>query len=111
MIHHAIPEIINTLNLINFHGNIFICMNSLSICFFFKACIYLFIAGCAGWVFVAACGLSLAVASRGYALVVTRASHCGGFSCCGSWTLGLIDCSSCGSQAVEGRLSSCGTWA
>ena len=46
------------------------------------------------------------------------ASHCGGFSCCGAWTLGarasvVVACglSSCGSQALERRLSSCGAWA
>ena len=45
----------------------------------------------------------------------TKASRCGGFSCCGAWSLdgqasvatarGL---SSCGSQALEHRLSNCG---
>ena len=62
-----------------------------------------------------------------------RASHCGGFSCCGAWALGtrasvavahgLSSCgswasvvvarglSSCGSRALEHRLSSCGAWA
>ena len=57
------------------------------------------------WVFVAARGLSLVVAS-------------GGFSCCGAWALGtqasvVVACglSSCGSQAIERSLSSCGTWA
>ena len=46
-----------------------------------------------------------------------RASHCGGF-CCGAQALGMRasvvvahGLSSCGSQALEGRLSSCGTWA
>ena len=44
-----------------------------------------------------------------------RASHCGGFSCCGARALGVqasvvVACglSSCGSWALEGRLSSCG---
>ena len=44
------------------------------------------------------------------------ASHCSGFSCCAAWALGtqasvVVACwlSSCGSQAVEHRLSSCGT--
>ena len=44
-----------------------------------------------------------------------RASHCGGFSCCGARALGLWASvvgarrlSSCGSQALEHRLSSCG---
>ena len=46
------------------------------------------------------------------------ASHCGGFSCCGAWALGVWasvavarGLSSCGSWALECRLSSCGTWA
>ena len=44
------------------------------------------------------------------------ASHCGGFSCCGAWALGMWasvvvarGLSSRGSQALEHRLSSCGT--
>ena len=44
-----------------------------------------------------------------------RASHCGGFSCCGAWVLGsqasvvvLCGLSSCGSRALECRLNSCG---
>ena len=48
----------------------------------------------------------------------TRASHCGGFSCCGSWAVGVRasvvvahGLSSCGSWALEYRLSSCDTWA
>ena len=47
-----------------------------------------------------------------------RASHCGGFSCCGAQALGAWasavvarGLSSCGSRALECRLSSCGTWA
>ena len=43
------------------------------------------------------------------------ASHCGGFSCCGARALGTWasvvvagGLSSCGSQALEHRLSSCG---
>ena len=46
-----------------------------------------------------------------------RASHCGGFSCCGARALGARasvvvahGLSSCGSQALERRLSSCGVW-
>ena len=48
----------------------------------------------------------------------TRASHCGGFSCCGARTPGARTSvvvarglSSCGSQALEHRLSSCGALA
>ena len=44
-----------------------------------------------------------------------RASHCGGFSCCGAWALGVRasvvvahGLSSCGLRALECRLSSCG---
>ena len=44
-----------------------------------------------------------------------RASHCGGFSCCGARALGArasvvvaVGLSSCGSRALECRLSSCG---
>ena len=44
-----------------------------------------------------------------------RASHCGGFSCCRAQALGTrasvaVPCglSSCGSRALEHRLSSCG---
>ena len=46
-----------------------------------------------------------------------RASHCGGFSCCGAWALGTQasvvvarGLGSCGSQALECRLNSCGAW-
>ena len=45
-----------------------------------------------------------------------QASHCGGFFCCGAKVLGVWasvvvahGLSSCGSQALELRLSSCGT--
>ena len=44
-----------------------------------------------------------------------RASHCGGFSCCGAQALGARDSvvvacglSSCVSRALEHRFSSCG---
>ena len=47
-----------------------------------------------------------------------RASHCGGFSCCGAGALGsqasvvvAHGLSSCGLWALECRLSSCGAWA
>ena len=47
-----------------------------------------------------------------------RASHYGGFSCCGVWGPGVwasivvaYGLSSCGSQALEHRLSTCGSWA
>ena len=67
------------------------------------------------WVFVAARGLSLVAASRATLCCGVRASHCGGFSCCGARTLGARASvvvahrlSSCGSWALEHRLSSCG---
>ena len=70
------------------------------------------------WVFVAACGLSLVAVSGGYSLL-----WCTGFSL---WWLPLLQSTgsrragsvvvaqglrSCGSQALECRLSSCGAWA
>ena len=39
------------------------------------------------------------------------ASHCGGFSCWGAWALEWEIFGSCGSQALEHRLNSCGAWA
>ena len=46
-----------------------------------------------------------------------QASHCGGFSCCRAWALGARasvvaahGLSSCGSRALECRLSSWGAW-
>ena len=63
------------------------------------------------WVFIAVHGLSLVVASRGYSWL-----QCVGFSL--RWLLLLrstgsrrVGFSSCGSRALECRLSSCGTWA
>ena len=76
---------------------------------FFKKFIYLFIYFWLSWVFVAVHGLSLVAASWGYSwlrcmgfslqwLLLLRGmgSRCGGFSSCGSW-------------ALERRLSSCGS--
>ena len=40
-----------------------------------------------------------------------QASHCGGFSCCRAWAPGHLGFSPCGSQALEHRLSGCGTQA
>ena len=70
--------------------------------------IYLFIYLWLRWVFVAARGLSLVAGSRGYSSL-----QCAGFSL---WWLLLLQStgsrhtgfSSCGSQALERRLSSCG---
>ena len=64
------------------------------------------------WVFVAVCWLSLVAESGGYSLL-----QCVSFSCCGAWALGAWasvvvarGLSSCGSWALEHRLSSCGAW-
>ena len=78
-------------------------------------------------------GLSLAAANGVTLRCSTRASHCGGFPCCGAPALGTWASvvtarglssygvqasvvvarrlSSCGSQVLEHRLSSCGAWA
>ena len=87
--------------------------------FFKKIFIYLFLAAsglhCCTRAF-SSCG------ERGTTLCCgAQASHCSGFSCCGAralgvWALGARasvvathGLSSCGSQALESRLSSCGT--
>ena len=48
-------------------------------------------------------------------LLLLRASHCSGFSCCGAWALGartsvVVACGLiiCATQALERKLSSCG---
>ena len=64
-------------------------------------------------------GLSLVVVSGGATLCCgAQASYCSGFSCCGARALGVQasvvvahGLSSCGSQALERRLSSCGAQA
>ena len=75
---------------------------------FFLIFIYLFIYFWLRWVFVAACGLPLVAVSGGYSSL-----QCVGFSL--QWLLLLQSTasrrtgfSSCGSQALERRLSSCG---
>ena len=79
--------------------------------FFFNEFNYLFIYFWLHWVFVAASGLSLVAVSGGYSSL-----WCAGFSL--RWLLLLqsmgsrcVGFSSCGSRALEHRLSSCGTWA
>ena len=66
--------------------------NTLAYFFFFSLLLLflnLFIYFWLCWVFVAASGLSLVGARRGYPLLNgVRASHCGGFSCCGPRALG-----------------------
>ena len=81
---------------------------------FLKKFIYLFIYFWPRWVFVAVRGLSLVAASGATLHCGARAYRCGGFSC-GAWALGtwasvVVACglSSCGSRALERRLSSCG---
>ena len=83
--------------------------------FFFKInlFIYLFI-GCVGSPLLRAGFLSLRRAGATL-LCGARASHRGGFSCCGAQALGTRasavvahGLSSCGSRALERRLSSCG---
>ena len=68
------------------------------------------------WVFAAVHGLSLVAVSGGYSSLRCAGSHCGDFSCCGAWAPGTWasvvvarGLSSCGSRALECRLSSCGT--
>ena len=69
-----------------------------------------FFFGCAGVLYLWWAGATLHCDAR--------ASHCGGFPCCGAWALGMRasvvaahGLSSCGSQALECRLSSCGAQA
>ena len=89
---------------------IYICPHISSL-FFFLNLFILFIYFWLRWVFVAAYGLSLVAASSGYSSL-----RWAGFSL---WWLLLLwstgsrraGFSSCGSRAVERRLSSCGTWA
>ena len=89
-----------------------ICCNIIEAIDFFFNFIYFWLL----WVFVAACGLSLVAVSRGYSLLHCAASHRSGFSCCGAQAPGtqasvVVACMliSCGSWALERRLSSCGT--
>ena len=59
---------------------------------------------------------------RGLLFIAVRCGawtpHCGGFSCCGAWALGVRasvvvarGLSRCGTQALEHRLGSCSAWA
>ena len=79
--------------------------------FFLNKFIYIFIYFWLRWVFVAARGLSLVAVSRGCSSL-----WCVGFSL--PWHLMLQSMgsrhrgfSSCGTRALERRLSSCGAWA
>ena len=82
-------------------------MRTLFIYLFINLLIYFWLR----WVFMAVHGLSLVAASGGYSSL-----RCTGFSCGGAQALGtrasvVVVCglSSCGSQALEHKLSSCGT--
>ena len=83
--------------------------------FFINLFIYLFIFGCIGSSLL--CTGFLWLPRAGATLRCgARASHCGGFSCCGARARGAQasvvvahGLSSRGSQALERRLSSCGT--
>ena len=108
------------------NGAMFFCFWFLGgfFCLFFILFIYYF---WLRWVFVAACGLSLVEVSGGYSSLrcagatlhcSAQASHCSGSSCCKARVLGTRasvvvarGLSSCGSQALEHRLISCGAWA
>ena len=80
---------------------------------------FLFIFCCAGSSLL--CGLFSSCSKWGLlSSCIAWASHCGGFSCWGVWTVGhatvepvVAACglSSCGSWALEHRLSTCDTWA
>ena len=70
------------------------------------------------FLFLAAQGLSPFAVSGATLHCGVRASHCSGFFRCGAWVLGTPasevvarGLSSCGSRALERRISSCGTWA
>ena len=69
-------------------------------------CIHLFIFGCAGSSLLL--GPCCSCSRQGSSLVVIRRllSHCGGFSYCGTQTLGCTGFSSCTFWALEHRLSS-----
>ena len=89
----------------------------LSLSFFKINLFYLFIFGCigslllrTGFLYLQRAGATLRCGAR--------ASHWGGFSCCRAWDLGAWasvvvahGLSSCGSRALERRLSSCGAQA
>ena len=76
--------------------------------------IYLFNFGCIGSSLLRA-GFLLLLWEGATLRCSARASHCGGFSCCGAWALGarvsvVVACglSSCGLWALEHRLNTCG---
>ena len=85
-------------------GLFFIEIGELFICFIIYKFIYfyLFIFGCVGSSLLRAGFLQLQRAGATLHCGV-RASHCGGFSCCGAWALGVQ-----ASVVVARRLCSCG---
>ena len=102
---HGIKGIYQTLE------EIFFSQSHSPFSFIYYLLTYLFIYFWLRWVFVAACGLSLVAASGGSSWL-----QCAGFSL--QWLLLLRSTgsrctgfSSCGSQALERRLSSCGAGA
>ena len=88
--------------------------NSMLTNFFLIYLFYLFIFDCVGSLLL--CAGFLQLWRAGATLRCSAwASHCGGFSCCGAWALGMQasvvvahGLSSCGSRALERRLGSCG---
>ena len=85
-------------------ANVFYCFGlGFFVCFIIYF-IYLFIYFWLCWVFVAVCGLSLVAASGTTLHCCVRASHCGGFSCCGAQALGAR-----ASVVAAHGLSSCGS--
>ena len=92
------------------------CFFKINLCYYFIFIYLLFLAAlglrCCMWAFL---WLWLV---RATPRCGSRASHSGGFSCCGAWALGARasvvvarGLSSCGLWALERRLSSCGIWA
>ena len=81
---------------------------------FFKMYLFIYIFGCVGSLLLCA-GFSLVVASGGCSSLRCAGFSLGGFSWCGARALGVrasvvvaLGLSSCGSQALEHRLSRCG---
>ena len=77
-------------------------------------CMYVCIYGCVGSLLLCVGFLQLQLAGATLHCGAW-ASHCGDFSCCGAWALGMWasvvvahGLSSCGSRTLECRLSSCG---
>ena len=84
---------------------------------FFNLILFIFIFGCVGSLLLCT-GFSLVAASRGYSSLQCVGFSLGGFSCCKARALGVrasvvvaLGLSSCGSWALEHRLSSCGAGA